>query len=164
MRWSRRLGLPVIQYLAAAGIGHLTIIDDDDVEISNLQRQTIHRTGDVGTSKSESAKRFVTDLDPNVSVTALYSRLTSENILKVFENHDLVIDGTDNIATRYLIDDSSKKSKFRGFMALSIDLKVRFQYSTIPMAPVTEICFLTLLPNTCYLLVLKQGYSAFFQA
>ena len=103
------LGSPVIQYLAAAGVGHLTIIDDDDVEISNLQRQTIHRTGDVGTSKSESAKRFVTDLDPNVSVTALYSRLTSENILEVFENHDLVIDGTDNIATRYLIDDSSKK-------------------------------------------------------
>ncbi len=100
------LGSPVIQYLAAAGIGHLTVVDDDDIDISNLQRQIIHKSSDVGRPKAESAKRFVNDLDPNISVESKVVRLTSENAEELFAGHDLIIDGTDNIPTRYLIDDT----------------------------------------------------------
>ena len=103
------LGSPVIQYLAAAGIGHLTIIDDDVVDISNLQRQIIHRTKDLGTPKAESAKRYVHDLDPNVSVNSITERLTSKNAKDLFSGHDIIIDGTDNIPTRYLIDETCKE-------------------------------------------------------
>ena len=99
------LGSPVIQYLAAAGIGHLTIVDDDNVDISNLQRQIIHRTSDIGSPKAESAKRFVNDLDPNISVEAKVVRLDENNAKELFSGHDIIIDGTDNIPTRYLIDD-----------------------------------------------------------
>ena len=100
------LGSPVIQYLAAAGIGHITVVDDDNIDISNLQRQIIHRSSDVGSPKAESAKRFVNDLDPNVSIESKVVRLTSENAEKLFAGHDLIIDGTDNIPTRYLIDNT----------------------------------------------------------
>ena len=103
------LGSPVIQYLAAAGIGHLTIVDDDDVDITNLQRQVIHRTSDIGTPKAESAKRYVNDLDPNISVKSITSRLDDSNANEMFLGHDLIIDGTDNISTRYLIDDTCVK-------------------------------------------------------
>ena len=103
------LGSPVIQYLAAAGIGHLTIVDDDNVELSNLQRQVIHRSSDVGMPKAESAKHFVSNLDPNISEESKVVRLNEENAESLFEGHDLVIDGTDNIPTRYLIDDTCYK-------------------------------------------------------
>lgn len=103
------LGSPVIQYLAAAGIGHLTIVDDDFVEISNLQRQVIHRTSDIGVPKAESAKRFVLELDPNISVESKVVRLDENNAEDLFENHDIIVDGTDNIPTRYLIDDTCVK-------------------------------------------------------
>ena len=103
------LGSPVIQYLAAAGVGHLTIIDDDIVDVSNLQRQTIHKTSAVGLSKSESAKSFVESLDPNLSVTSLNIRLNDNNAEGILRGHDLVVDGTDNIYTRYLIDDTCKE-------------------------------------------------------
>lgn len=103
------LGSPVIQYLAAAGVGHLTIIDDDIVDVSNLQRQTIHKTSAVGLSKSESAKSFVESLDPNLSVTSLNIRLDVNNAEGILRGHDLVVDGTDNIYTRYLIDDTCKE-------------------------------------------------------
>ena len=102
------LGSPVIQYLAAAGIGHLTIVDDDVVEISNLQRQVIHRTSDVGTSKAHSAQRFVNELDPNISIDAIQVRVAQNNAKELFEGHHLIVDGTDNIPTRYLIDETCK--------------------------------------------------------
>ena len=104
------LGSPVIQYLAAAGIGHLTIVDDDNIEISNLQRQVIHRSSDVGMPKADSAKRFVSNLDSNISVESKVVRLDEKNAESLFEGHDLIIDGTDNIPTRYLIDDTCVKS------------------------------------------------------
>ncbi len=102
------LGSPVIQYLAAAGIGHLTIVDDDVVEISNLQRQVIHRTSDVGCPKAKSAERFVNDLDPNISVNAINVRIDGNNARELFEGHHLIVDGTDNIPTRYLIDETCR--------------------------------------------------------
>tara|TARA_Y100000287_G_scaffold125906_1_gene101629 strand:+ start:844 stop:1929 length:1086 start_codon:yes stop_codon:yes gene_type:complete len=103
------LGSPVIQYLAAAGVGKITVIDDDVVNLSNLQRQVIHRTPDVGIPKVESAKRFVNGLDPNIEIIPLSKRLTEENIESIFANQDVIVDGTDNIKTRYLIDEMSKK-------------------------------------------------------
>ena len=100
------LGSPVLLYLAAAGIGTIGIIDDDRVDISNLQRQVLHRTEDVGRLKVESAKEQLLALDPNLNVVEHRERLTPENALDLFSGWDIIVDGTDNIPTRYLIDDA----------------------------------------------------------
>lgn len=102
------LGSPVINYLAAAGVGSITIIDDDVVESSNLQRQVIHRDADVGRSKVASAAEAVHRLDPNIVVRTIEGRLTPENALDLFAGHDLVLDGADNFATRYLSNDAAE--------------------------------------------------------
>ncbi len=103
------LGAPVIQYLAAAGIGTLGIVDDDMVSTSNLQRQIIHRTQDVDLPKAESAKRFAGDLNPNVAVNLHPLRLTAENADQIISQYDLVCDGSDNFDTRYLAADICEK-------------------------------------------------------
>ena len=100
------LGSPVLLYLAAAGIGTIGIVDDDVVEISNLQRQIIHRTEDVGSKKVDSARARLLALDPNIKVEVYPNRLNPENALSVLKGWDVVVDGTDNIPTRYLIDDA----------------------------------------------------------
>ncbi|MGO1290864.1 MAG: molybdopterin-synthase adenylyltransferase MoeB [Brevibacterium linens] len=102
------LGSPVLSYLAAAGVGQLTIIDDDVVESSNLQRQIIHRDEDVGRPKVTSAADAVHRLDPNLEVRAVEERLSPENALDLFAEHDVVIDGADNFATRYLSNDAAE--------------------------------------------------------
>src|SRR6187551_3134100 len=90
------LGAPVIQYLAAAGVGTLGIVDDDVVDVSNLQRQVIHGTADVGRAKVDSARDTVAALDPDIRVVVHRTRLTSENVDEVLRGYDLVVDGTDN--------------------------------------------------------------------
>ncbi len=100
------LGSPVLLYLAAAGIGTIGIIDDDRVDISNLQRQVLHRTEDVGRLKVESAKEQLLALDPNLTIIVHKERLNPGNALELFTGWDIVVDGTDNIPTRYLIDDA----------------------------------------------------------
>ena len=100
------LGSPVLLYLAAAGIGTIGIIDDDRVDISNLQRQVLHRTEDVGRLKVESAKEQLLALDPNLTIVEHEERLNPENVIDMFTGWDIVVDGTDNIPTRYLIDDA----------------------------------------------------------
>ena len=100
------LGSPVLLYLAAAGIGTIGIIDDDHVDISNLQRQVLHRTEDVGRLKVESAKEQLLALDPNLIIVEHEERLNPENVIDMFTGWDIVVDGTDNIPTRYLIDDA----------------------------------------------------------
>lgn len=100
------LGSPVLMYLAAAGVGTLGIVDFDVVEESNLQRQIIHGQSDIGTSKVESAKRKISEINPFVRVLTHDVRLDTSNILEIFKDYDLVIDGTDNFATRYLINDA----------------------------------------------------------
>ncbi len=100
------LGSPVILYLAAAGIGHLTIIDDDVVDISNLQRQVLHDSAWVGRAKTESAKARIEALDPQISVQIHSTRIEASNAMEILEGHDLVIDGTDNFPTRYLVNDA----------------------------------------------------------
>lgn len=103
------LGSPVIEYLAAAGVGHLTVVDDDVVSLSNLQRQTIHRTADCGQPKVESAARMVAALNPHVHFCGVPKRLTSDNGDALVSQHDLVVDGCDNFATRYLLADLCEK-------------------------------------------------------
>ena len=100
------LGSPVLLYLAAAGIGTIGIIDDDRVDISNLQRQVLHRTEDVGRLKVESAKEQLLALDPNLTIVEHEERLNPENVIDLLTGWDIVVDGTDNIPTRYLIDDA----------------------------------------------------------
>ena len=100
------LGAPIIQYLAAAGVGTLGIADDDEVELSNLQRQVIHGDDDVGRKKVDSAAEFVTDLNPDVDVERHELRVTPENIEDLIDGYDFVVDGTDNFETRYLVNDA----------------------------------------------------------
>jgi len=100
------LGSPLALYLAAAGVGRLGIVDFDVVDFTNLQRQIIHDTNDVGRLKIESAKDTIADINPNVEVVAYETRLTSENALDIFRDYDIVADGTDNFPTRYLVNDA----------------------------------------------------------
>ena len=103
------LGSPALLYLAAAGIGRLTIIDDDIVELSNLQRQVIHSTADIGMPKTESAKNRINQLDPNVEIITHQERLNAENCDELLAGHDVIIDGSDNIPTRYVLDDACRR-------------------------------------------------------
>ena len=100
------LGSPTALYLAAAGVGTLGIIDHDTVDISNLQRQILHGTSDVGQSKVVSAKATLNEINPDVEIVMYQQRLSSENVFQLFEDYDLVIDGCDNFPTRYLINDA----------------------------------------------------------
>ena len=100
------LGSPAAYYLAAAGIGNLGIVDFDRVDLSNLQRQIIHSTERIGMLKTESAKKTIEALNPDVKVTTFNEMLTSQNIMRIFEGYDYILDGTDNFATRYLINDA----------------------------------------------------------
>jgi molybdopterin/thiamine biosynthesis adenylyltransferase len=100
------LGAPVLMYLAAAGVGTLGVIDDDAVSLSNLQRQIIHATPDIGAPKVETAMRAIARLNPLVAVEAHAARLTAANALDLVSRYDLVADGSDNFATRYLVSDA----------------------------------------------------------
>ena len=100
------LGSPTALYLAAAGVGTLGIIDHDTVDVSNLQRQILHGTSDVGQPKVVSAKATLNEINPDVEIVMYQQRLSSKNVFQLFEDYDLVIDGCDNFPTRYLINDA----------------------------------------------------------
>ena len=100
------LGSPALLYLAAAGVGTLGIVDFDTVDESNLQRQIIHGVSDIGKSKAESAKESIAEVNPYVKVILHKERLESDNVMEIFEPYDLIVDGTDNFATRYLVNDA----------------------------------------------------------
>jgi molybdopterin/thiamine biosynthesis adenylyltransferase len=100
------LGAPVLLYLAAAGVGTIGIVDDDAVSLSNLQRQVIHGTDDVGHPKVESAAAVIRRLNPHVTIETHATRLTATNALELISRYDLVADGSDNFATRYLVSDA----------------------------------------------------------
>jgi sulfur-carrier protein adenylyltransferase/sulfurtransferase len=101
------LGSPALLYLAAAGVGTLGIIDDDVVDESNLQRQVIHGQSDIGRPKVESAAASVAEINPFVNVIQHNVRLDTDNVLEIFADYDLILDGTDNFATRYLVNDAA---------------------------------------------------------
>jgi len=101
------LGSPVALYLAAAGVGTLGLVDFDAVDLSNLQRQILHGSAAVGSSKIDSARDRLRDINPNVEVEAYETRFASGNALEIARGYDLIVDGTDNFATRYLVNDTS---------------------------------------------------------
>ncbi len=101
------LGSPALLYLAAAGVGTLGIVEFDEVDESNLQRQIIHTQSDIGKSKAVSAKESVAEANPYVEVVLHEERLDNDNVMDVFRGYDLIVDGTDNFATRYLVNDAA---------------------------------------------------------
>lgn len=100
------LGSPAALYLAAAGVGNLGIIDADVVEVSNLQRQVLHGTHDIGRPKVASAEARLRDLNPHVDITTYHARLTSTNAMELLRGYDIIVDGSDNFQTRYLVNDA----------------------------------------------------------
>jgi sulfur-carrier protein adenylyltransferase/sulfurtransferase len=100
------LGSPALMYLAAAGVGTLGVVDFDVVDESNLQRQIIHGQSDIGRSKAESARDSVREINPLITVNVHEQRLDSSNVMELFAQYDLIVDGTDNFATRYLVNDA----------------------------------------------------------
>jgi molybdopterin/thiamine biosynthesis adenylyltransferase/rhodanese-related sulfurtransferase len=101
------LGSPVALYLAAAGVGTLGLVEFDIVDLSNLQRQILHGSAGIGSAKIDSARDRLVDINPNVTIEPYRTRLTSENALDIARGYDLIVDGTDNFATRYLVNDTS---------------------------------------------------------
>jgi adenylyltransferase/sulfurtransferase len=101
------LGCPAGLYLAAAGVGTIGIIDSDRVDLTNLQRQILHGTSDVGRPKTESAKEAIGRINPEVKVITYQERLTSQNALDIFPHYDIIIDGSDNFPTKYLVNDAA---------------------------------------------------------
>lgn len=100
------LGAPLLLYLAAAGVGTLGVVDDDAVDLSNLQRQVIHGTGDIGTPKVVSAAESVAAVNPDIDFRTHHMRMDASNILDIFAGYDIVADGSDNFATRFLVNDA----------------------------------------------------------
>ena len=101
------LGSPTALYLAAAGVGTLGIVDDDDVDLSNLQRQVIHTTDGIGTPKVDSAERAINAINPDVDVVKYQTRLDASNIMEIIDGYDVIVDGVDNFPTRYLLNDAT---------------------------------------------------------
>ena len=100
------LGAPIALYLAAAGVGHLGIVDGDQVELSNLQRQVIHFTSDIGVPKVTSAAHKIAQMNPDVRVTTYHELVSSSNIMELISGYDFIVDGTDNFSAKFLINDA----------------------------------------------------------
>lgn len=101
------LGSPALLYLAAAGVGHIAVVDSDDLDITNLQRQIAHRTADLGTNKAGSAARTASELNPTVRIEALDARIDASNALELLRPYDIVLDCLDNFSARYVLNDSA---------------------------------------------------------
>jgi molybdopterin/thiamine biosynthesis adenylyltransferase len=136
------LGAPAAWYLAAAGVGTIGIADPDVVDLSNLQRQIIHSTKDVGLAKIESAKRAIEALNPDVRVMAVKEAVTSENALNLISGYDLVLDGTDNFPAKFLINDACVIAN-KPFVHAGI---IRFTGQLITYAPGQGPCYRCLFP------------------
>lgn len=104
------LGCPALLYLAAAGIGHIGIVDFDEIDETNLQRQILFTTSQIGKNKAEVAKEKLLSLNPSIKITAYAQELNQENAQNLFENYDIIIDGTDNFSTKFLINDAAIKT------------------------------------------------------
>jgi adenylyltransferase/sulfurtransferase len=137
------LGSPAALYLAAAGVGTLGIADSDAVELSNLQRQIIHGCSDLGRPKAESAARRIGELNPDLRVVAHQERLTSHNVLGVLAGYDVVVDGTDNFPSRYLINDACLLAG----KPLSHGALLRFEGQATTIVPGRGPCYRCLYPE-----------------
>ena len=137
------LGSPASIYLAAAGIGTIGLVDFDSADLSNLQRQILHSTADVGLPKMKSAQRRLAEINPETVVIAHEERLSAENALEIIANYDIIIDGTDNFTTRYLINDACvllKKTNIYGSI-------YRFEGQASVFAPGIGPCYRCLFPD-----------------
>ena len=137
------LGSPSAYYLGAAGIGKIGIIDGDVVELSNLQRQIIHSTTDLGKPKVESAKETINKLNNDVNVITYKDRINSGNIMKIIKDYDLILDGCDNFPTRYLVNDAcvfAKKTNIHGSI-------FRFEGQATVFKPFEGPCYRCLYPH-----------------
>lgn len=137
------LGSPAAMYLAAAGVGRLGLADDERVDLSNLQRQILHSTKDVGRLKVASAREKLCALNPEVEVEAHSQRLTSQNALKVLSEYDVILDGSDNFPTRYLVNDACvilKKPLVSGAI-------FRFEGQVMTILPKRGPCYRCLFPD-----------------
>ena len=108
------LGAPAAMYLAAAGVGTIGIVDADEVDLSNLQRQIIHSTADIGKAKVKSAKETIEAINPDVTVKTYREFVTSENVMELIKDYDFIIDGTDNFPAKFLIKDAVPTCKQAG--------------------------------------------------
>ncbi len=137
------LGSPAAYYLAAAGVGTLGVMDGDSVDITNLQRQILHKTSDIGRPKVESAAETIKALNPDVTVVPYPTRITAENIFDIIKDYDLVIDGSDNFETRYLVNDAcclAGKTNIHGSI-------FQFEGMATVFAPHTGPCYRCLYPT-----------------
>jgi adenylyltransferase/sulfurtransferase len=105
------LGCPILSYLVAAGVGHIGIIDFDNVDESNLQRQILFSLNDIGTNKAKAAKNKLQQQNQHITILAYDYALTNQNAIELFNQYDFVIDGTDNFSTRYMINDACVLTK-----------------------------------------------------
>ncbi|OGW82714.1 MAG: adenylyltransferase [Omnitrophica bacterium RIFCSPLOWO2_01_FULL_45_10] len=137
------LGSPASLYLAAAGIGKLGIVDSDAVELNNLQRQILHSTKEVGRPKVESARDRLSAINTDIEVIPIKKRLTSENILDVIKDYDIILDGSDNFPTRYLVNDACVLSN----KTLSHGGIFRFDGQAITIIPGKSPCYRCLFPE-----------------
>ncbi len=137
------LGSPCAYYLAGAGIGKIGLVDSDTVELNNLQRQILHFTQDVGKQKTESAKEKLEALNPDIEVVTYPFRLTSENILDIIKDYDLIVDGSDNFPTKYLVNDACVMAN-KPFSHAGI---LQFYGQTMFIIPHEGPCFRCLFPE-----------------
>jgi len=131
------LGSPAALYLACAGVGKIGIVDSDKVELNNLQRQILHSTDDVGQPKVESAKESLNNINGDVEVIPYHTRITSKNILDIIKGYDIIVDGSDNFPTRYLVNDACVISK----KPLSHGGIFRFDGQAITILPGEGACY-----------------------
>lgn len=137
------LGSPVAMYLACAGVGRIGVVDSDKVELNNLQRQILHTSADVGHLKVESAKETLININPDVEVVTYHLRLSSENIMEVIKDYDIIVDGSDNFPTRYLVNDACVLSG----KPLSHGGIFRFDGQLITIMPNQSPCYRCLFPE-----------------
>lgn len=137
------LGSPAALYLASAGVGSLGIVDSDQVELNNLQRQILHSEKDVGRSKVESAKNRLAGINSDIKIVPYHVRLTSENIMGIIKDYDIVVDGSDNFPTRYLVNDACVLAG----KPLSHGGIFRFDGQAITILPHKSACYRCLFPE-----------------
>jgi adenylyltransferase/sulfurtransferase len=137
------LGSPAIQYLAAAGVGRIGVVDSDVVELSNLQRQIVHGTADVGRPKAESAAQYVEGLNPDCRVEALHARLSAANVRELVAPYEVVLDGSDNFPTRFLVSDACW---WEGRPLVSAAV-LRFEGQLMTILPGESPCYRCFLPE-----------------
>ncbi len=137
------LGSPVAYYLAAAGVGRIGIVDNDVVDISNLQRQILHTTADVGRKKVESARETLLSLNPNLEIVPYDLRLNASNILSVIQEYDVIVEGSDNFPTKFLVNDACVMTD----TPLSLAGIFRFSGQILTVVPHEGPCYRCLIPQ-----------------